>query len=443
MIYSVLMMIMKGEPTYNVSVGFICFAAALGGLLFGFDTAVISGTVELVKSQFDMDVVTEGWFVSSGLLGCITGVFAAGLLSGSFGRKKVLILSGILFLVSGLGCALAGTANQLVFFRLIGGVGVGVASVIAPMYITEFAPAAIRGRMVAFYQLSITIGVLGAYFSNAGIVGFAGSSSSIPLIEWLFTAEVWRGMFVVMVVPSLIFIIMMLLVPESPRWLQSRKEQSDNKQPSRSVFVKELRLPLITGILLCVFQQFSGINAIIYYGPKIFTAAGFDGDSALYAQVVIGVVNVLFTVIAIWQSDRFGRKPLLVAGLSGMILSLTTVGTCFYAGYADGPLLLIMLFLFIGCFAFSVGPVTWILINEIFPNDVRSKAVSICTFALWLAVWVVGQFFPWLLETAGPAMVFWIFAAFSMINLIFSMKILLETKGKTLEEIETIYTAPH
>jgi SP family arabinose:H+ symporter-like MFS transporter len=453
------------------TIGFICFAAALGGLLFGFDTAVISGTVDLVKTQFGMDATTEGWFVSSGLLGCIIGVFTAGLISEGLGKKKVLVLAGLLFLLSGLGCALARTADLLVLFRLVGGIGVGVASVIAPMYITEFAPASVRGRMVAFYQLSITIGVLGAYFSNAGIVAFSTKlQSSTPFVEWMFETEVWRGMFLVMIVPSLLFIIMMLLVPESPRWLISKNKPKEalnilnqlhdpdiaqssfksiketsgqHSAAKRSIFVKELRLPLLTGILLCVFQQFSGINAIIYYGPKIFTAAGFDGDNALYAQVIIGVVNVLFTIIAILQADRFGRKPLLVVGLSGMILSLVVVGACFQTGYLDGPLLLIMLLLFIGCFAFSVGPITWILINEIFPNDVRVKAVSICTFALWVAVWMVGQFFPWLLENAGPAAVFWIFAVFSLLNLIFCRKVLVETKGKTLEEIEHIYTSPH
>lgn len=341
---------MKDKVTkHKPGIGFICLAAALGGLLFGFDTAVISGTVTLVKSQFGMDTTTEGWFVSSGLLGCIIGVFTAGIASGSLGRKKVLILSGLMFLLSGLGCALSATAGHLVLFRLIGGIGVGMASVVAPMYITEFAPAAIRGRMVAFYQLSITIGVLGAYLSNASIVTFAtGLQSSVPAIDWLFSMEAWRGMFMVMIVPSIIFILMMLRVPESPRWLASRKEQIIDQKSGRSVFIKELRLPLLTGVLLCIFQQFSGINAIIYYGPKIFNAAGFDEDNALYAQVVIGVVNVLFTIIAITQSDRFGRKPLLITGLLGMIFSLVVVGICFQTGYLQGPLLLIMLLLFIG-----------------------------------------------------------------------------------------------
>lgn len=451
---------------------FICFAAALGGLLFGFDTAVISGTLQLVKLQFDMNAVTEGWFVSSGLLGCIFGVFIAGLLSDRIGRKRVLLLAAALFLVSGVGCAWAASSDTLVIYRLIGGMGVGIASVMAPMYITEFAPANIRGRMVAFYQLAITVGILLAYLSNAFLLSVSLNSETTNLVSsWFSEKEIWRMMFLMMAIPSLLFITMMILVPESPRWLITKRKgpkalailkamhsedialqeykaieismKSGVKESKRSVFSKPIRFPLFIGITLAVFQQFCGINAIIYYGPKIFTAAGLDGADALQAQVILGVVNVVFTVVAITQSDKLGRKGLLILGLTGMILSLLVVGTCFYTGNTNGPLLLIMLLIFIACFALSVGPITWILINEIFPNDVRVKAVSICTFALWSAVWVVGQFFPWLLETVGPAWVFWIFAGFSTINLFFCSKVLLETKGKTLEEIEGIYIPVH
>ena len=450
---------------------FICIAAAFGGLLFGFDTAVISGIVLPVKSQFGMDAATEGWFVSSGLLGCILGVLTAGLLSDRIGRKPVLMIAGLAFLISGVGCALADSTDSLVLFRIIGGIGVGTASVISPMYITEFSPARVRGKMVAVYQLAITIGILLAYFSNALLVIISEAiQADNKLIQWLFQTEVWRSMFLMMAVPSIIFIILILLVPESPRWLISKGKgmkaldilksvlPEDNaesefkviegsrfrsEQSARSVFHKNVRLPLIIGIMLAIFQQFSGINAIIYYGPKILTAAGLNGDDALQVQVIIGAVNVLFTIVAIMQSDKFGRKPLLVIGLSGMILSLLIAGACFYTGNTEGPLLLMMLLLFIACFALSAGPITWILINEIFPNDIRVKGVTICTLALWAAVWVVGQFFPWLLENAGAAGAFWIFAGFSTLNLLFCLKLLVETKGKTLEQIEAIYIPAH
>ncbi|MEJ7739877.1 MAG: sugar porter family MFS transporter [Chitinophagaceae bacterium] len=451
--------------------GFICFAAALGGLLFGFDTAVISGTIQLVNKQFNMNAVTEGWFVSSGLLGSIIGVIIAGLLSDKIGRKNVLILSAVLFLASGLGCAWSDSADMLVWYRLVGGIGVGVASVISPMYIAEFAPARSRGKMISLYQLAITVGILLAYFSNAFLLDqTANAGNDSFLLRWLLQKEVWRSMFLVMAIPSLVFMLALLLVPESPRWLllKGKTERAlsilkvvrgesaaaeeykaitaslaKNLRSARTIFSKDIRPLLLIGVLLAVFQQFSGINAIIYYGPKIFAAAGLDNADALYSQVIIGVVNVIFTGVAISLSDKWGRKPLLIWGLSGIISSLVVVGACFYTDYTNGPLLLGMLLLFIACFALSLGPITWILINEIFPGDVRVRAVSFCTLTLWMAVWLVGQFFPWLLESVGAAGIFWIFAGFSTLNLLFCLKILVETKGKTLEEIENIFVAGH
>lgn len=450
---------------------FICFAAAFAGLLFGFDTAVISGTIEPVRIQFGMDVAVEGWFVSSGLLGCIIGVLIAGLLSDKIGRRWVLLLASVSFLVSGIGCALSHSAGPLINYRLVGGIGVGVASVISPMYITEFAPAAIRGRMVAYYQLAITLGILLAYLSNASLLAWSATlETDHPFLAWIFRDEPWRGMFMVMAVPSVLFIALIARIPESPRWMiskgklsgalavlrktqtaQGAKDQyativhasAARKGSRRSVWIKQMRIPLLIGVMLCVFQQFSGINAIIYYGPRIFSEAGLTGDSALQAQVIIGVVNVLFTIVAITKSDKLGRRSLLVIGLIGMIFSLLTVGICFHTGYTDSLLLLSMLVLFIGCFALSVGPITWVLINEIFPDDLRVRAVSICTFALWTSVFMVGQFFPWLLDRVGVAGVFWVFAGFSILNLLFCLRVLVETKGKTLEEIEEIYVGIH
>lgn len=446
------------------TIGFICFAGSLGGLLFGFDTAVISGTIELVKIQFSLEAIMQGWFVSSGLLGSITGVIMAGLLCDKNGRKRVLLLSAVLFMLSGIGCALAWNIQVLVMFRFLGGMGVGIASVASPMFIAEFAPASVRGRMISFYQLAVTIGILAAYFSNALLLSLSKNiQHMLPLMGFLFQKEVWRGMFLMMTFPSLLFIVMILLVPESPRWLLSKGKkvlalsvlknvrangiaQQEYQEIENSLLKKEtghsgsvldkgLRLTLLTGIVLAVFQQFSGINAIIYYGPKIFAMAGLTSDNALGAQVIIGFVNMLFTWVAISRADKFGRKPLLIIGLSGIILALSVIGCCFYTGYINSVLLLMMLLLFIACFAFSLGPVTWILINEIFPTDIRAKGVAICTFALWVSVWLIGQFFPWLLEHAGAAGVFWIFSGCSILNLIFCLNIVVETKGKTLEEI--------
>lgn len=441
---------------------YICATVAIGGLLFGFDTAVISGAIQPLKAQFALNTVMEGWLVSSGLAGCIIGVLATGLLSDRIGRKKTIVLAGAMFLLSAVGCAFAPSVTMVVFSRMLGGVGVGMASVISPMYITEFADAGKRGRMVSYYQLAITVGILLAYFSNALIISYASGG--------YFAAAVWRPMFLVMALPSIVFLVLLYGIPESPRWLV--RVQQDQKAASvlltvrtpadaakelqavrnavqaaaaksSSLLSPALRLPLLTGILLAVFQQFSGINAIIYYGPSIFKAAGIDSSNALLFQVIIGAVNLLATLIAVKWVDRYGRKRLLSLGLTGIVLSLILCGWLFYTGYTQGPLLLVLMLLYIACFAFSLGPVTWIIINEIFPAAVRVKAVAVCTLMLWVAVWLVGQFVPWLLEKAGASMMFWIFALFSLANFFFCSRVLRETTGKTLEEMEQVFIAPH
>ncbi|MBS1603690.1 MAG: sugar porter family MFS transporter [Bacteroidetes bacterium] len=444
------------RTTTNVDrrTNFICLTVAIGGLLFGFDTAVISGAVGLIKSQYALDTVREGWFVSSGLVGCIAGVLVSGALSDRIGRKRTVVLSALSFLLSGIGCGLAGGFDMLVAARIVGGIGVGMASVISPMMIAEFAPAEKRGRMIAYYQLAITVGILLAYCSDALF------AARVP-------EEAWRPMFLAMAAPSIVFLLLLARIPESPRWLVARgqnekalgvlkglrPEMAAEKEfsaifdasvrDSGRVSLASVRVPLLIGILLAVFQQFSGINAIIYYGPSIFEAAGIGGNNALIFQVIIGAINMSFTFVAIKWSDKYGRKFLLKAGLAGIIFSLVCCGALFYSGHTQGIVLLLLLLLYIACFAFSLGPVTWIIINEIFPTRVRVQAVSICTMALWIAVWVVGQFFPWMLAKAGAAVTFWLFAAFSVANFLFSWRVVKETKGKTLEEMESVFISPH
>ncbi|NCD72520.1 sugar porter family MFS transporter [Mucilaginibacter agri] len=451
-------------------VNYICIAAALGGLLFGFDTAVISGAESFLKTQFQLSTTMEGWLVSCGLLGCIIGVFATGAISDRIGRKKTILIAAVVFLASGIGCAFAPSLNVLIVSRLLGGVGVGMASVISPMYIAEFAPAAKRGQMVAYYQMAITVGILLAYLSNALVLQVAKQDTGSGAFHWLFSTEAWRAMFLIMCVPSLCFLLALWTVPESPRWLvsvnksheaarilnfirtpeEADKELSDiskakKRSSSTSLFPieKALRVPLLIGVVLAVLQQFSGINAIIYYGPRIFETVGIPSSNALLFQVIIGAINVIFTLVAISYADKYGRKSLLKYGLTGIVLSLISCGLLFYTGNTQGYLLLVLILVYIACFAFSVGPVTWIIINEIFPTNVRVKAVSLCTLALWGAVWMVGQFFPWLLDKAGAAITFWAFAAFSLINFIFSLTVVKETNGKTLEEMDEVYIAPH
>lgn len=449
---------------------YICTTVAIGGLLFGFDTAVISGALSLLKLQFSLSATMEGWLVSSGLLGCIIGVFVTGIISDRIGRKKTITLAGIMFLLSGIGCAFGSSFSFLIISRIIGGIGVGMASVISPMYIAEFAPANKRGRMIAYYQLAITVGILLAYFSNALLVLLGQRHFDNGFMAYFFTNETWRPMFLMMSLPACVFVLMLIKVPESPRWLVSvnRKEKAKKilnsvreqlpamkefkeieaaaqktANKKRSVFDPFVRLPLVIGIVLAVLQQLSGINAIIYYGPSIFRTAGIGSSNALIFQVIIGAVNLLFTIVAIRTADQYGRKSLLITGLIGIIFSLLFCGYLFYDGNNHGILLLVLIIFFIACFAFSLGPVTWIVINEIFPADVRVKAVSICTLVLWIAVWLVGQFFPWLLEKEGPAFTFWIFGVCSIVNFFFCWKIVKETKGKTLEEMEGFFIAPH
>lgn len=452
---------------FSKRTNYICITVAIGGLLFGFDTAVISGAIGFVKSQFALDTAMEGWLVSSGLLGCIIGVLTTGVLSDRIGRKKTIVTAGIMFLVSGIGCAFAPSLSLLVISRMIGGIGVGMASVISPMYISEFAQAHRRGRMVSYYQLAITVGILAAYFSNALILS---ASQNAPGAVNSLLAEPWRGMFLVMCLPSLLFLFMLLKVPESPRWLiaNNRREAAKNilygvrpataadkeihdieeakkRHAGRSVSLLHpaVRIPLVIGIVLAILQQFSGINAIIYYGPSIFQSAGIDSSNALLFQVIIGSVNLVFTIIAIAYADKYGRKLLLKTGLTGIVLSLIICGALFYSNQTHGIALLILMLVYIACFAFSLGPVTWIIINEIFPTHVRVAGVTICTLALWIAVWLVGQFFPWMLEKAGAAVTFWAFAAFSLINLVFSLTVVKETTGKTLEEMDEVFIPAH
>ncbi|GAB5521278.1 MAG: sugar porter family MFS transporter [Rhodothermales bacterium] len=445
----------------------IAFIAALGGFLFGFDTAVISGTLGLVPAQFGLSTVQEGWFVSSGLVGCIIGVLFAGWLSDRYGRKHTLLLSGVLFLVSAIGCMLAETFSLLVTMRLIGGVGVGVASMLSPIYLAEMAPAKLRGRMVTLYQLAITIGILCAYLSNAALLGMAdGWTGAEGWLGWVLGDEAWRGMFGAEAIPALLFLALTVFIPESGRWLlqQGRTEEAravferfqpaaevsqhiatvqasfDQPQSTLADLLKPgLRTALWLGLLIAFMAQFSGINAVIYYGPRIFAEAGFTLGDALGGQVTVGIVNVLFTFVAIAVIDRWGRRPLLLTGALGTGGLLLALGLLFALGLEQSPLLLIGILAFIAFFALSLGPVHWTILAEIYPTRIRGRAMSIATLGVWTATAIVGQIFPWLLETLGPAGAFWFFAITSGSMFAVIWRLLPETKNRTLEEIEVLW----
>lgn len=445
---------------------FIALTAAFGGFLFGYDTAVISGTISLVKQQFSLSTLMEGWFVSSALVGCILGVAVAGEISDRFGRKASLIASGLLFCISAFGCALCGSHTELILFRLVGGLGIGIASMLSPMYISEVSPANIRGRMVALYQLAICLGIVAAYFANAWLMNISTNTAAFSgssVMHKVFVSEVWRAMFGASAIPALFFFSAMFFVPESPRWFAAkgndrkaeailsringgetaRKELSSIKEALQKeengswkvLFHPGIRVAMFAGIVLSLLSQFTGINAIIYYGPRIMEEAGLKLGDALGGQVVIGIVNAVTTLFAIWKIDQYGRKKLLNLGVCGMFVALLAVGILFFLNKTEGFLLLSLIIIFITFFEIGFGPVIWVLLSEIYPTKVRGRAMSVATLMLWVGTAIIGQVVPWMLETLSPAMTFFVFAL-CCIPVPLVLKLVPETKGKSLEDIE-------
>ncbi len=449
-------------------ISLITLIAALGGFLFGFDMAVVSGIIGPIKQQYGLSASQEGLFVSCALLGCIIGVAFSGYLSDKIGRKKVLFLAAILFLTSAIGFSFSRAYPFLILFRILTGMGVGVASNISPLYISEVAPAKKRGGMVTFYQLAITIGILAAYISNFFLQRYASRYifDNNGLSHWLFAIQVWRGMFLVSVLPAAIFCILLLIVPESPRWLAVNGRHNEaldtltkingldvamlelkamKELPiQKSSGLKELlQLPLIKllgmAMMLTALSQFSGINGVIFYGPTILKSAGIVTSDALLYQVMLGTANMLFTFIAIWKVDKWGRRPLYMAGSLGAAFSLALTGVCFMLG-VTGWLMLFCIMLFLLFFAFSLGPLKFVIVTEIFPTRVRGTAVSICIITMWIADWVVNLLFPILRDGLGIGFTFFIFSFFCFFSFWYAKRNLLETKGKTLEEINVLKT---
>ena len=455
-------MTVKQNSTYLYLVYLV---AALGGFLFGFDTAVISGTVSLVKHDFSLNTVNEGWFVSCALLGCIIGVSLSGKLSDKYGRKIVLIISAVLFLASALGCMLSNSFTTLIIFRLIGGLGIGVASMVSPLYISEFSPSRFRGMMVSLYQLALTIGIVLAYFSNAYLASHTTAVFNNADINKIFSAEVWRGMLGLGALPAGIFLICLFFVPESPRWLLLKvqehrakailikidgmeaaqkeidafKAMDSDEGSIKELFTPVYRKALWIGLLLPFLSQVCGINAVIYYGPRILEQAGFTLNNALGGQVTIGLVNVVFTFVAIFTIDIWGRRPLLFAGIGGAVISLLIIGALFALRITNGPWILIFIITFISCFAFSFGPVCWVVVGEIFPNAIRGKAMALATLSLWVGNFLVGQLTPVMLEGLGSSWTFWLFALCCSPALWLTFKLIPETKGRSLENIEAYW----
>ena len=445
----------------------IAAVSALGGLLFGYDTGVINGAQYYLTEYFDLSDALKGWVVGSALLGCFAGAIIAGPLSIKIGRKKSLIISAIFFTVSAYGSGLPElfpqTVSMLVVFRIIGGLGIGVASMNAPMYIAEIAPSNIRGRMVTYYQLAIVIGFFIVFLATY----FIGNDLTVAEnIEFG-----WRRMFWSELVPSILFLVLLFVVPKSPRWLALKGKEKEalavlqkingddlaakemvnikksldetNDGIKVSYFSKGILAIIAIGTVLSVLQQFTGINAVLYYGADIFEKAlGFGKEDVLAQQILLAFVNLVFTFVAMFTVDKFGRKPLLYIGSIGMIIGFLLLGVTLQQENV-GVLSLIGVLIFIASFALSMGPVVWVLLSEMFPNKIRSVAMSVAVAAQWAANYVVSQSFPVVMgsdvNNSAPwngSLPYYIFIAFILIIVFITYKFIPETKGKSLEEIE-------
>ncbi len=448
---------------------FLCVVAALGGILFGYDTAVISGTTAIVKAQFGLTTGLEGWYVGCALIGSIIGVAVAGLLSDNLGRKKTMLVSAVMFSISAIGCAVCADFAQLVIFRMIGGFGIGVVSIVSPIYISEVAPARRRGTLVSLYQLAITIGFLLAYLANYLILKGASLDSTDPTLgARMMNNEYWRGMLGSETIPDLLFLIVIFFIPESPRWLtvkgretravsilkriygspESASEQLELTRTSIAGEVKsEWRTLLEPGIFkavligsaIAILGQFMGVNAVLYYGPKIFMDAGLSGEGSLLSTVLVGVVNMLTTVVALLIIDKVGRKKLVWWGVGGMIVCLLMIGMYFALGTLPTWFLLVFFLLYVFCTAISISAVVFVLLSEMYPNRVRGLAMSVAGLALWVGTYLIGQLTPWMLETLTPAGTFFLFAFMCLPYLFIMWKWVPETTGKSLEEIEAYW----
>ncbi|AKP54043.1 sugar porter family MFS transporter [Cyclobacterium amurskyense] len=460
---------MKINPSYLYII-FLSLVAAIGGFLFGYDTAVISGTISQVSKQFNLDVIAQGWYVGCALLGSIVGVSLAGGLSDKYGRKKVMLLSAVLFSISALGCAVASSFTELILYRIIGGAGIGMVSIVSPMYISEVAPSSIRGSLVSLYQLAITIGFLGAFLTNYELLSLAETLifQEGTLLAKVFHEEVWRAMLGMEILPALSFFIILLFIPESPRWLvindqttkaekvfvrlyastvagkdkveEVLKQANQTKESSWELLKNPVILkPVLLGMAIAILGQFMGVNAVLYYGPSIFEQAGLSGGDALYYQVMVGVVNVLTTILALFIIDQVGRKKLVYFGVSGMILSLLLISFYFYGSeiYNLPSIFILILFLaYIFFTAISISAVIFVLLSEMYPTKIRGLAMSIAGFSLWIGTYLVGQLTPWFLENLGPSGTFLFFTMMCFPYLYILWKKIPETAGKSLEEIE-------
>ena len=464
---------MSKHTFYTVRIAFI---VALGGFLMGFDASVISGVVTFIEPEFNLTNIELGWAVASLTLTSTLAMMLSGPLSDRFGRRLVLRYAAVLFAVSAVASALAPDYLTLVVARMLGGFGVGAALIIAPMYIAEMAPADIRGRVVSFNQLNIVIGISAAYFSNYLILSLGQTdlawAQAIHLGDWS-----WRWMLGVEAIPAVFYFAALFLVPESPRWLVMHNrddealgtmarvsgqfkaesdlaeirasldtEASAERGSIRDLFLPSMRLVLTIGITVAILQQITGINSVFFYAPMIFEQSGIGTDASFMQAILVGLVNIVFTVLAILLIDRLGRRPLLGFGLAGIAVSMLVLAYGFSAATytpagelieMNSNLILFGILGFVASFSFSLGPVMWVLFSELFPNKIRGIAISFVGLINSSVSFIVQLIFPWELENFGNATTFLIYGLFAIVGLVFLMRIMPETKGRTLEELES------
>lgn len=465
---------MTQSTTKSMNMGYVIFmaiVAAIGGILFGYDTAVISGTTEMVKSQFALSDMREGWYVGCALIGSICGVAVAGAMSDKLGRKLTMLISAALFSISAIGCAVCGDFDQLVAYRIIGGVGIGIVSIVSPIYISEVSPAKVRGTLVSLYQLAVTVGFLLAYLANWVIDSGIDPSLTGDLSLWqrMFNSEAWRGMLGSETLPALLFFVIIFFIPESPKWLVVNKqlaratkvygkiyrteseaqaeiaatEQSlggENKGSWRDILKPGIFKAVLIGSAIAILGQFMGVNAVLYYGPKIFAEAGFDNP--MFSTVLVGVVNMVTTILAVFIIDRVGRKQLIYWGVSGMILCLVCIAVYFQWGSQLGlgnGFMLTFFLAYVFCCAISISAIVFVLLSEMYPNSVRGRAMSIAGFALWIGTYLIGQLTPVLLGWSQSG-TFFIFALMCLPYILIMWRLVPETTGRSLEEIEAYWT---
>jgi len=449
----------------------IALVAALGGLLFGYDWVVIGGAKPFYEKFFALSTASEqGWAMSCALIGCLLGALVSGPWSDRFGRKRLLIFSAFTFTVSSIGTGLAGSFSLFIAWRMAGGLAIGIASNLSPMYIAEVSPAQARGKMVSLYQLAIVTGILLAQVVNWLIADPVPVNASAQQILSSWNGQFgWRWMFGVTAIPSVIFFAAMFAVPESPRWLvkngagararrllariggethasvelaeiEASLAKETHKGNYRDLLDRRLRRVLVLGVALAVLQQWCGINVIFNYAEEVFANAGYNVSDILFNIVITGAVNLVFTFIAIAIVDKSGRRTLMLIGSAGLTIIYTTLGALYHA-HSHGVHMLTLVVLAIACYSMSLAPVTWIVIAEIFPNRVRGVAMSVAVTALWAACFLLTYTFPLLNHNLGPAWTFWLYAAICAGGFLFIRQRLPETKGKSLEQIEQMFVA--